>query len=109
MALVDAQGLRIQIKMPHKEMSVKTQLVRNDEGTTKMLLFLQNGEERLITFILPKESCTLQDVLEQCNVPFTDKTNIQIMQNCSGVIDFFVSVGRTKKIEDLIKKHHMHN
>lgn len=33
--------------------------------SAKMLIFLQNGEQRLITFTLPKESCTLQEVLEQ--------------------------------------------
>lgn len=36
--------------------------------SAKMLIFLQNGEQRLITFTLPKESCTLQEVLEQASI-----------------------------------------
>lgn len=37
----------------------------SEPQSAKMLIFLQNGEQRLITFTLPKESCTLQEVLEQ--------------------------------------------
>ena len=37
----------------------------SETQSAKMLIFLQNGEQRLITFTLPKESCTLQEVLEQ--------------------------------------------
>lgn len=38
---------------------------QSEMQSAKMLIFLQNGEQRLITFTLPKESCTLQEVLEQ--------------------------------------------
>jgi hypothetical protein len=38
---------------------------QSEPQSAKMLIFLQNGEQRLITFTLPKESCTLQEVLEQ--------------------------------------------
>lgn len=94
-----------------------------------MLIFLQNGEQRLITFTLPKESCTLQEVLEQVhsylfsnatsiqefhilryhlfqvNVPFTEDTHIQCMQNTSSEIDYFVSVGSTTRIEEMLENH----
>lgn len=30
-----------------------------------MLVLLANGEQRLITFTIPKEQCTIQEILEQ--------------------------------------------
>ncbi|XP_014363724.2 uncharacterized protein LOC106715044 isoform X1 [Papilio machaon] len=75
--------------------------------SAKMLIFLQNGEQRLITFTLPKESCTLQEVLEQVNVPFSEDTHIQCMQNTSSEIDYFVSVGATTRIEEMLENHPM--
>nr|XP_032510951.1 uncharacterized protein LOC116765553 isoform X5 [Danaus plexippus plexippus] len=75
--------------------------------SAKMLIFLQSGEQRLITFTLPKESCTLQEVLEQVNVPFTEDTQIQCMQNTSTEIDYFVTVGSTMRIEEMLENHPM--
>lgn len=34
-------------------------------NTAKMLVMLSNGEQRLITFDIPNEDCTVQDLLEQ--------------------------------------------
>lgn len=42
--------------------------------SAKMLVVLQSGEQRLITFTLPKESCTVQELLEQVGVPFSGKS-----------------------------------
>lgn len=36
-----------------------------DSSTVKMLVILLNGEQRLITFDIPTEDCTVQDLLEQ--------------------------------------------
>lgn len=41
----------------------------------------------------------------QVNVPFTDDTNIQCMQNTNSEIDYFVSVGSTTRIEDMLENH----
>ncbi|XP_069355063.1 uncharacterized protein [Maniola hyperantus] len=79
----------------------------SDPQSAKMLVFLQNGEQRLITFTLPKESCTLQEVLEQCHVPFTADTHIQCLQNNNSEIDYFVSVGSTTRIEEMLENHPM--
>lgn len=79
----------------------------SETQSAKMLIFLQNGEQRLITFTLPKESCTLQEVLEQVNVPFSEDTHIQCMQNTSSEIDYFVSVGSTTRIEEMLENHPM--
>lgn len=63
--------------------------------SAKMLVVLQSGEQRLITFTLPKESCTVQELLEQVGVPFTDHTNIECVTNPGVSIDYLVTVGVT--------------
>lgn len=37
----------------------------SEEESIRMLVLLENGEQRLITFTLPKEACTIQEILEQ--------------------------------------------
>lgn len=44
---------------------VQSQITGNE---AKMLVILENGEQRLITFEVPKEDCTVQDLLEQVMV-----------------------------------------
>ncbi|GAB0091683.1 hypothetical protein DMENIID0001_065400 [Sergentomyia squamirostris] len=61
--------------------------------SAKMLVILPCGEQRLITFTLPKESCTVQELLEQVGVPFTPDTNIQCVSNPGANIDYVVTVG----------------
>ncbi|KOB73014.1 Sentrin/sumo-specific protease senp7 [Operophtera brumata] len=41
------------------------------------------------------------------NVPFSDDTHIQCMQNTSSEIDYFVSVGSTTRIEEMLENHPM--
>lgn len=36
----------------------------------RMLVLLVNGEQRLITFTIPKEQCTIQEILEQVIIIF---------------------------------------
>lgn len=59
-----------------------------------MLVSLENGEQRLITFTVPKETCTVQDLLEQVGVPFNADTKIECVTN-TGIsdIDYVVTVG----------------
>ncbi|KAG5874832.1 hypothetical protein JTB14_009289 [Gonioctena quinquepunctata] len=59
----------------------------------RMLVLLENGEQRLITFTLPKEACTIQEILEQVNVPFQSNTNIQVTEANSNGINYIVTVG----------------
>lgn len=66
---------------------------REPRESARMLVILQNGEQRLITFTLPKESCTVQELLEQVGVPFTPDTNIQCVPNPGVNIDYLVTVG----------------
>lgn len=64
-----------------------------DKNSAKMLVILASGEQRLITFTLPKESCTVQDLLEQVGVPFDEQTSIQCVESPGRDIDFVVTVG----------------
>ncbi|XP_063820895.1 uncharacterized protein LOC135071072 isoform X2 [Ostrinia nubilalis] len=101
--------MQTQPTLPHEnnENSSGPSEQQSEPQSAKMLIFLQNGEQRLITFTLPKESCTLQEVLEQVNVPFSEDTHIQCMQNTSSEIDYFVSVGSTTRIEEMLENHPM--
>ncbi|XP_044266946.1 uncharacterized protein LOC123012840 isoform X2 [Tribolium madens] len=59
----------------------------------RMLVLLDNGEQRLITFTLPKEACTIQEILEQVGVPFTKDTPIQVSEANSNGLNYLVAVG----------------
>lgn len=69
------------------------QMTEKDCNSAKMLVILVSGEQRLITFTLPRETCTVQDLLEQVGVPFDSKTTIQCVENPGANIDFVVTVG----------------
>lgn len=58
--------------------------------SAKMLIMLPNGEQRLITFILPKESCTVQELLEQ--VIYTFMFHIIAIFKLTNKFAFFVDV-----------------
>lgn len=64
----------------------------------RMLVLLENGEQRLITFTLPKEACTIQEILEQVNVPFTQETNIQVTEANTNGINYVVTVGNVSNL-----------
>lgn len=66
---------------------------QQQQQAARMLVILQSGEQRLITFTLPKESCTVQEILEQVNVPFTQDTPIQCVPDPGNDIDYLVTVG----------------
>lgn len=68
-------------------------MAEKDRNSAKMLVILVSGEQRLITFTLPRESCTVQDLLEQVGVPFDNSTFIQCVENPGANIDFVVTVG----------------
>lgn len=48
---------------------------------------------------------TYVSYFEQVNVPFSEDTHIQCMQNTSSEIDYFVSVGSTTRIEEMLENH----
>lgn len=58
-----------------------------------MLVILDNGEQRLITFTLPKETCTVQELLDQVGIDIGADSNIECIENPSPEIDYIVKVG----------------
>lgn len=64
-----------------------------DRESAKMLVILKSGEQRLITFTLPRETCTVQELLEQVGVPFEVDSNIRCISNPGADIDYVVTVG----------------
>lgn len=76
--------------------------IKGDRESAKMLVILQSGEQRLITFTLPKECCTVQELLEQVGVPFSADSNIQCISNPGADIDYVVTVGVTVDSNELM-------
>lgn len=62
--------------------------------SAKMLVILNNGEQRLITFTLPKESCTVQELLDQVGIKVGDES-IECIENHDSKIDYVVKIGNT--------------
>ena len=53
-----------EIENPHTAIVQKN--IENNE--VKILVFLNHGEQRLITFEVPNENCRVQDLLEQLRI-----------------------------------------
>ncbi|CAK9818629.1 Sentrin-specific protease 7 [Anthophora plagiata] len=62
-------------------------------NTAKMLVMLSNGEQRLITFDIPNEDCTVQDLLEQVNIIFCGKTSVSLVSDPTLGINYIVEAG----------------
>lgn len=63
------------------------------EDSIRMLVLMANGEQRLITFTMPKEQCTIQEILEQVGVQFEPDTKIECTETNAGGINYVVTVG----------------
>ncbi|XP_017760809.1 PREDICTED: uncharacterized protein LOC108551228 [Eufriesea mexicana] len=62
-------------------------------NTAKMLVMLSNGEQRLITFDIPNDDCTVQDLLEQANIVFCGKTSVSLVSDPTLGINYIVEAG----------------
>ncbi|XP_033226791.1 uncharacterized protein LOC117179068 isoform X2 [Belonocnema kinseyi] len=61
-------------------------------NVAKMLVVLLDGEQRLITFDIPAEDCTVQDLLEQVNVPFGTENVVSLVNDPTLGINYIVEV-----------------
>lgn len=77
---------------PASQLSSRTNEEAQERESAKMLVILKSGEQRLITFTLPKECCTVQELLEQVGVPFSSDSNIKCISNPGADIDYVVTV-----------------
>ncbi|XP_018302904.1 uncharacterized protein [Mycetomoellerius zeteki] len=66
-------------------------------NTAKMLVMLATGEQRLITFDIPNEDCTVHDLLDQVravlgqvNIPFPNETQVSLVDDPALGINYIV-------------------
>lgn len=68
-------------------------IAERNRNLAKMLVIQANGQKRLITFTLPRVSCTVKDLLERVGVPFESTTTIKCVEHREANVDFVVGVG----------------
>lgn len=81
---------------PFQQYALHQQLkvVKKDYVIAKLLLMIDSGEERLITFTLPdKETCTVQAFLDQIGVKVEADCNIECIETPNSEIDYIVKIG----------------
>ncbi|XP_025989146.1 uncharacterized protein LOC105193209 isoform X3 [Solenopsis invicta] len=71
-------------------------------STAKMLVMLASGEQRLITFDIPNEDCTVHDLLDQVraafvqdkvDIPFSGETQVSLVDDPALGINYIVDAG----------------
>jgi hypothetical protein len=53
---------------------------------------MENGEQRFITFIMPSDSCTVKELMQQIGVPISDDSYIKCFMNMGGKVNYIISV-----------------
>ncbi|KAL3281480.1 hypothetical protein HHI36_004689 [Cryptolaemus montrouzieri] len=76
-----------------KKIIENTPVSEEYSDSIRMLVMLANGEQRLITFTLPNQACTIQEILEQVGVPLQPDTLIDVSEANSNGINYMVTVG----------------
>lgn len=61
-------------------------------ATAKMMVILPDEERRLITFTLPSESCTVNELLEQVGIELTPTMNVHCMEVVDETLDYVVRI-----------------
>ncbi|KAF7988794.1 hypothetical protein HCN44_007104 [Aphidius gifuensis] len=59
-------------------------------NTVKMLISMPKDEQTLITFDVPNEKCTVNDLLEQVGVPFNESTTVSLVKDPISKINYIV-------------------
>lgn len=85
----------IRPKLKQNGLKQKLSYCGKEEG--KMLVILRNNEQRLITFKVPKGTCTVQDLLDQVGIETRDENNVECIENSGLDIDYIVKVGKEIK------------
>lgn len=68
-------------------------IAEGNGNLAKMLVLQASGEKRLITFTLPRVTCTVKDLLERVGVPFGSTTTLKCVEHRDPNVDFVVGVG----------------
>lgn len=92
------QQLQTQAQSAHR---TKQEIEIPGRKSAKMWVLLENGEQRLITFTLPKATCTVKELLLQVGIGVTDDTNLDCIENPKeSEIKFLVKVGNFEQSTD---------
>lgn len=97
--LQQQQQQQQQLQQAHGSIALK-ELEVNESESAKMLVILDNGEQRLITFTLPKETCTVQELLDQVGIKVDIDSPIECIENSGKEIDYIVKVGHCRAAMD---------
>ncbi|XP_036141062.1 uncharacterized protein LOC105830930 isoform X2 [Monomorium pharaonis] len=62
-------------------------------NTAKMLVMLASGEQRLITFDIPNEDCTVHDLLDQVDISFSGEMQVSLVDDPALGINYIVDAG----------------
>lgn len=101
----------IQFQQPALKMELKV----SEKESAKMLIILNNGEQRLITFTLPEKICTVQELLDQMRIPSGADSNIECIKISGSEIDYIVKIGNltwreaapmAKAAENYVRQQH---
>lgn len=69
---------------------------QNSCDTAKMLVVLPDEERRLITFTLPSESCTVNELLEQVGIELTPNMQVRCVAIADEGLDYVVTIKEEK-------------
>ena len=97
--IMQQQQQQLQQQQAHGSIALK-ELEVNECESAKMLVILDNGEQRLITFTLPKETCTVQELLDQVGIKVDIDSPIECIENSGKEIDYIVKVGHCRAAMD---------
>ncbi|KRT80658.1 Peptidase [Oryctes borbonicus] len=87
-----------------KKIIESTPLTEEYTDSIRMLVLLSTGEQRLITFTLPKEQCTIQEILEQVGVPIEPETKIECNETNMNGINYIVTVTMPQHAEQSLEE-----
>lgn len=63
-----------------------------------MLIVLENGDQRLISFTMPHETCTVQELLERFEICVPADSRVQCLKYPGSEIEYFMKIGNSSTI-----------
>lgn len=86
--------------MPEIHYGINHEIVWQKEEEVKMLVILDNGEQRLITF--PSSChppCTLRELLNQLYIEVQAEDKVECIENFGSGIDYIVKIGNYQTLD----------
>lgn len=73
----------------------------SEKKSAKMLVILENGEQRLITFSPSKETCPVEELLDLVGIQVGADSNIECIDNPGSAVNYVVKVGNLASSRDI--------